>query len=148
MHMEKVFVYGTLRKHESNHGLLATAKPVAMQCRVEGRLYDTGGGYPAMALEPEYWTYGELYEVDDAQLSNLDCLEGYNGEGEDNLYDRVVVPVETDTGFIYAYAYIFLKDQVQGLSAVEFGDWRVSRFLNEKRVESGMLCKKGWRPGA
>ncbi|WP_157061989.1 hypothetical protein [Alicyclobacillus ferrooxydans] len=34
MNQMNVFVYGTLRKHDSNHGLLAAAEPVAMQCRV------------------------------------------------------------------------------------------------------------------
>ena len=130
--MAYVFVYGTLRKHEHNHELLAAPEAWAMQSRVRGRLYDTRCGYPAMVLDASCWTYGELYQVDNAQLSVLDRLEGYLGEEHDNLYNRVLVDVETDSGFETAYAYVFSQTQVRGLAEVELGDWRVSRIMKER----------------
>ena len=122
-----VFVYGTLRKYESNHSLLEMAELVAEHCRVRGRLYDTGHGYPAMVPDDNAWTYGEMYRITEEQLEKLDWLEDYYGEGQDNEYNRVVMKVQTKRGFEDAYVYTYSEDQVKGLKAIESGDWRASR---------------------
>ena len=73
-----IFVYGTLKRGHSNHGYLrgqtfidlATTEP-------RYRLYDLGG-YPGMILNTSHGTsiHGEVWEIDDACLKQLDELEG------------------------------------------------------------------------
>ncbi|WP_067929355.1 gamma-glutamylcyclotransferase family protein [Alicyclobacillus shizuokensis] len=123
-----VFVYGTLREHEQNHHLLAGSKIVARQARVRGRLYDTGEGYPALLEDPEAWTHGEVYDVSAAVLLRLDELEEYHGPGEDNLYNRVLMPVQTDAGEMAAQVYVYADaSAAAGFPEVAGGDWRAAR---------------------
>jgi gamma-glutamylcyclotransferase (GGCT)/AIG2-like uncharacterized protein YtfP/cation transport regulator ChaC len=127
-----VFVYGTLRKNEENHRLLSHAKHIAAQAWTKGKLFDTGFGYPAMSLNSEEWTYGELYEVDEDTLSQLDQLEGFHVNQQSNLYDRITQQVLTDQGPYQAYVYVagaLLSDLEKEINS---GDWRVYRILQHR----------------
>ncbi|MBD2871916.1 gamma-glutamylcyclotransferase family protein [Paenibacillus arenilitoris] len=128
--MHNVFVYGTLRKGEGNHGLIADAACLAMTASIKGVLIDTGLGYPGL-LEGEGEVAGELYVVSDRHLERLDELEEYFGEGdEENEYDRVEVEVRTDGGSTRAWAYYYKKagygDAAAG-SYPSFPDWKAYR---------------------
>lgn len=127
-----VFVYGTLRKHESNHHLLEGAKCVALQSWTSGQIYDTGLGYPAMKSSDEDRVYGELYHINEQQLPLLDELEGYSGPGQKNLYNRIKQTVFTDTGSHEAYVYIIHPDHESILQKlIELGDWKIANFQEE-----------------
>ncbi|WRP04834.1 gamma-glutamylcyclotransferase [Rossellomorea aquimaris] len=125
-----VFVYGTLRKHESNHFLLKEAILVREQAWVEGVLYDTKRGYPAIK-EGNGTTYGELYKIDSSLLSPLDELEDFIEEREDNLYLRKRKLVHTDNGPQEAFVY-YSENEELFQEEILSGDWKVHRFLNEK----------------
>jgi gamma-glutamylcyclotransferase (GGCT)/AIG2-like uncharacterized protein YtfP len=128
-----VFVYGTLRKNEGNHRLLSYAKLIAAQAWTKGKLIDTGFGYPAMGLNSAKWTYGELYEVDEDTLSRLDQLEGFHGNQQSNLYDRITQRVITDQGHHQAYVYVagaLLPDLEKEIKS---GDWKVYRLLQQRK---------------
>ena len=72
---ELVFVYGTLRRGGSNHFRMEGAEFVA-KAWVPGRLYRIDW-YPGIVLEDRVGdVLGELYEVSDEQLSELDEFEG------------------------------------------------------------------------
>lgn len=127
--MVLVFVYGTLRRHEANARLLATATRIAEQAWVYGTLYDTGNGYPALVPSPpdsnrNAKVYGELYRVTTDQLGLLDELEDYREGREDNLYERIVETVYTDDGVYEAYTYVFLPERAAGLQPIPWGDWK------------------------
>lgn len=128
----KVFVYGTLRKHERNHNLLKDSKCIALQSWTYGSLYDTGLNYPAMVQQHSKRVYGELYEVNKEQLYRLDELEGYNGPGQINLYERITQTIFTDTGSEEAFLYVQtnVKKQVEIL----FGDWKCYQYLNSEEL--------------
>jgi len=138
-----VFVYGTLRKGEDNHHLLADSELVAEECHMEGNLYDTGFGYPAITLVPGNKVYGELYRVSETTLRQLDELEDYYGEEEHNEYWRVVRPVytntdtdtntNTDASEQSAYVYIYLDEQAEGLVPIPLGDWKSYRLLQSNK---------------
>ncbi|MEQ6390724.1 gamma-glutamylcyclotransferase [Bacillaceae bacterium S4-13-58] len=131
--MKKVFVYGTLRKHESNARLLENARLIAEQCWTYGKLYDVGVGYPSVTKDDQDKVYGELYEVDEGQLKALNQLEGFDEfNPEYNLYDRVEQEVFTDLGTFSAFVYIFNQEQVKGLRRIESGDWKVDRLLSQE----------------
>jgi len=131
-----VFVYGTLRRNESNHSYLQKAKEVATQCFVQGALYDTGCGYPAMLEKPDCRVYGELYQVNALELTALDALEGYHGEGKDNLYRRVRRAVYTDRGPVEAFVYIWAKDEDVLGEQIDSGDWKWARLLGKDGLNS------------
>lgn len=134
-----VFVYGTLRERECNHYLLAGSERLGGACYAEGKLYDTGLGYPAMTLERGGKVHGELYRVTPAVLRMLDELEDYDGEdgsaaevdarGSDNEYWRVVQPIYSDAGqgqgqsHTDAYVYVFPAAKAARLEPIASGDW-------------------------
>ncbi|WP_110111576.1 gamma-glutamylcyclotransferase family protein [Bacillus sp. CGMCC 1.16541] len=120
-----VFVYGTLRKGESNHDLLKDAHLVAEQAYTKGVLYDSGRGYPAMTVG-EGVVYGELYEVNDFELKALDQLEGYEGEGSpNNEYERIAQDIQTDVSTIEAMVYVVGEQSPLLETQIPRGDWRI-----------------------
>lgn len=125
-----VFVYGTLRRKEGNHRLLAEATILAEQAWTSGLLFDTGFGYPALQKHHQGQVYGELYEVNDNQLARLDMLEGYHGEGNNNFYGRVTQPIYTDQGIHEAYVYV-MNDKEMLKNPIQSGDWKVNRLLKQ-----------------
>lgn len=98
----KVFVYGTLKKGEPNHHWLTEEK--------NGVAEYVGGGTSLIKLPlivatkynipfllnvsgSGHCISGEVYEVDDQMLMNLDDLEDYP-----KLYDRISVDIKTNEG--------------------------------------------------
>ncbi len=124
MRKHLVFVYGTLRKGESNHSLLSDADLVLSDCWTYGRLFDTGHGYPCMIPHTQERVIGELYAVKDEELKRLDVLEEYDEQGKNNLYDRIIQPIYAEDSVFLAYLYVFSKDQVLDLAVIESGDWK------------------------
>lgn len=105
--MNRIFVYGTLKRGGSNHGWLRGQRFVGAATTNPGfRLYDLGG-YPGMVTDPQQGlaVEGEVWEVDDAALARLDELEDVEG-GE---YARVPLPLqppfdrETVEGYLYLH---------------------------------------------
>ncbi|MBY6037697.1 gamma-glutamylcyclotransferase [Fictibacillus nanhaiensis] len=73
-----IFVYGTLRKGEQHHHLLHQAVCLEENCWIQGQLFDTRWGYPALLLEKGALPVkGDLYKVTSDQLKKLDRLEGF-----------------------------------------------------------------------
>ena len=124
--LHKVFVYGTLLKGERNAHFLKNATCIAERCWTLGKLYDTGYGYPAIKCSDEDRVYGELYEVSDSELIELDRLEDYKKGDKDNLYNRVVQPVKTGEGITSAYVYIAARKDLLN-RRITSGDWRLNQ---------------------
>ncbi|OXS62109.1 hypothetical protein B1B00_07560 [Bacillus sp. DSM 27956] len=128
--MVYVFVYGTLRRHESNHSLLKDASLVREQAWVEGILYETNKGYPALK-EGNGTAYGEVYKIDSDILLKIDELEDFLEDREKNLFIRKLKEVETDTGTREAFVY-YSEDKALFQEEIPSGDWKVHQFLKEK----------------
>lgn len=116
--MERVllFVYGTLMRGESAHGLLgATARFVA-EAQTEPRytLLDMGE-YPALMEGGTTAVRGELYEVDGEQLAALDRYEDVP-----EIYERRVLTA----GDSKALAYVLHPQLASGASVIASGAWR------------------------
>lgn len=72
-----VAVYGTLKRGERNHALVARATPMgAYRSAPHYALYDLGS-YPAAVAGGEQALQLEIYRVDAEQLAALDALEGH-----------------------------------------------------------------------
>lgn len=76
MNKHLVFVYGTLRR--GGAGAMSIRFPNSKfiaDAKVSGSLYDLGA-YPGLILnESNSWVIGEVYEVDDEVLKELDDFE-------------------------------------------------------------------------
>ena len=93
-----VFVYGTLMKGESNHGLLEESRFIGARS-IEGYEMYNAGWYPAI-IPGESIIPGELYEVPERDIQSLDMLEG-----EGSLYIRKCELTDSkDLTYIYEYA--------------------------------------------
>lgn len=134
MEKQYVFVYGTLRKNESNHFLLRDSDCIARQCWTAGKLYDSHCGYPFLAKSQSSRVFGELYQVNDTQIKALDHLEGYHGHGKNNLFDRSMQTIYTDKGTYRAFVYVLPKGkQVTRMVEIKRGDWAIDRLLQQKQ---------------
>lgn len=89
-----IFVYGTLRKGQVNEHFLEQHAKYLQKGFIKGELFQViGHHYPAV-LEGDKWVVGEVYELDPKGLKELDHLEGYISENnENNLYNRIEVEV-------------------------------------------------------
>jgi len=100
-----IFVYGTLKRGGRNHRRLAGGKFLGDARTTRGyRMFDAGG-YPALVRDARapHEIPGELWEVSDARLAELDAFEGTH----EGLYRRepiTLAPPHTQTA-VDAYFY-------------------------------------------
>ena len=100
--MTTVFVYGTLKKAHGNNVLLRTAKYLG-EALTNQKYQTVEGGIPYV-IHPDNThpdaekrrVVGEVYEVDEATLEDLDSLEGHP-----NWYRREII--STTRGDAYCY---------------------------------------------
>lgn len=120
--LRTVFVYGTLRQGFGNHRLLENPG-----VRYVGRDYLTGfrmvscGGFPAIypvdSGVPDSTIVGELYEVDDDTMVNLDRLEGVPYHYQ---RDKVMTINGTET-------WVYVQERSGNRPPVPSGDWLDAR---------------------
>ncbi len=91
----KIFVYGTLKKGFRNHDRFCGNAISIEPATVNGKLYDTGWGFPAMQLSdnPEDIVHGEIITIPEADLPAIDRLEGVP-----RLYQRVEAIAVSEAG--------------------------------------------------
>ncbi len=127
-----IFVYGTLKRGEINHGLLdGYARSIEVGW-VLGCLYDVGE-FPALA-EGKNQVRGEIVRLDpevmEQVLAVLDRLENcIPGDDANSMYTRRTVEVTTITGAREpAYTYFYNPSHpslppLEQLPEVESGEW-------------------------
>ncbi|MED0948833.1 gamma-glutamylcyclotransferase [Bacillus mobilis] len=120
--MYHVFVYGTLRKEQSNAHFMQGAICIADGAWMYGKLFDTNEGYPAMICSNEDKVYGEVYEVNDDVLQKIDELEEYTGHAESDLYDRITKTIYLADREIRAFVYV-AQDKEMLKEFIVSGDW-------------------------
>ncbi|MHA2939220.1 gamma-glutamylcyclotransferase family protein [Vibrio sp. RC27] len=107
-----VFVYGTLRRGESNHYLLEHSEFLGkVQTQPLFSLYDLGE-YPG-AIEGDAAIIGEVYQVNETTLEALDRLEEVPIE-----YRRDTLQTSLGQAWIYLY-----QDERQLEQLIPSGDW-------------------------
>ena len=118
--MEKVFVYGTLRKGGHYHHLLEDST-FLINGFVPGEMYSLGA-YPAVVISDDcsLKVYGEVFSVTEDVLSKLDKLEGHP-----EFYLRIMQKIEIENGRpVNAWIYVISEDEIKGdLKKVDSGDW-------------------------
>ncbi|MCG8025700.1 MAG: gamma-glutamylcyclotransferase [Candidatus Thiodiazotropha endolucinida] len=96
--IELVFVYGTLRRGETNHHLLHGAQFCGEHMtRPHYRMLHLGT-YPGVVKGGSTAIHGEIYRVNRKQFIQLDRLEAYPA-----LYNRKLIPTRWGKAWIYLY---------------------------------------------
>lgn len=116
--LNRVGVYGTLKKGHSNHHVLSNAQFVG-RCKLDQiTLYDIGP-FPGAKLRPSDGVEVEIYDVTNKVFAQLDQLEGYNWKARKaGEYDRL----QLETPFGPAWIYIYNRG-VFGLREIRRGGW-------------------------
>jgi gamma-glutamylaminecyclotransferase len=105
--MTTVFVYGTLKRGGSNHAFLQGQQFLGDARTQPGFTLYSLGDYPGMvhASGDTAGVTGELWEVDEACLAELDRLEGL----DEGLYARVNVLLAPGARAASAQTYLYLR---------------------------------------
>lgn len=122
MNKTRVFVYGTLMSGLPNHRLLVDQKFIKEDYLAGFDMYSMGG-FPGIVKNDCGYTSlikGEVWEVDDKALSQLDMLEGFRGLSYAyNFYDRVKVHTEGERD-----ALVYVQATKPNNDLIEGGDWK------------------------
>jgi len=127
--MPKVFVYGTLRKGDCRNRMLVEATCVAAEAYLDGfDLLDMGSFPGIVPTESASVTRvrGEVYDVSDDLLADLDVVEGFQEDRpDDSLYLRQEVTVK-----------IFGSEDIEVLTYI-YNERRYRRHDRHNIIESG-----------
>lgn len=114
--MEKVFVYGTLKRGHGNHVLLEQSKFLGAGVTTE-KYVMYKSGVPFVSKQLKLTTiFGELYSVDELTLNNLDMLEGHP-----NWYKREKISISyiSDEGKTNTTeAWLYFNDDIPASAEV------------------------------
>lgn len=125
MSTHRVFVYGTLKRGESNHNVLLGAEYLGVGFTKPSEWIMLNlGPFPALvdshgAFAPP--VQGELYLVDDTGLNALDALEGYP-----DFYGRKSIAVYSRSGLFISPAFVYYMEnppQEKNVNVIESGEW-------------------------
>ena len=122
--IEHLFVYGTLMSGEVRHGELSPYVESRVNGSAKGVLYDLDD-YPGMKIG-EGLVHGELVKMNDVEscLNDMDSIEGFYGYGsEKSLYDRTIVPIQTNEGSRWAWTYLY-SGHVEENNRIKSGRWK------------------------
>ena len=119
-----LFVYGTLRPGGSAPIAARAGLSHVGPARARGRLYLVAD-YPALIADPagEAVT-GDLFAIaDEATLAAIDAYEECGPDDPPpHEYARKTIMVETDTGPVIAWTYLYARD-TSGLERIAGGDF-------------------------
>lgn len=119
------FTYGTLMKGNHNNSVLGDAKYICDATISRHICFDLPYGFPMvidMGVEIDNYVIGEIWEVDESQLSSLDMLEGYNVKTDDGMYVRRKIKAMDSLGKEYeVFYYLWNRDLVEGSFIVPSG---------------------------
>ncbi len=112
----RIFVYGTLMTGCGNHYMIAGSDPVSM-AELPGFIMHDIGAFPGIVESGRSSDVvrGEVYEVSDENVFDLDRFEGCP-----RLYRRQLVKLTDGT---LAETYVFAQS-TRGRPVITSGDWR------------------------
>ena len=117
--MNKVAVYGSLRKGLGNHRVLGESKLIGLEWIPNYEMFSLGS-FPGIR-DGKGAIYVEVYEVDSDTLGRLDTLEGYHSKNSvNNFYDKE----EVSTKFGDALIYTLQGERYKRSPIVSSGNWK------------------------
>lgn len=125
-----VFVYGTLKRGFANHALLEGATFAGVAVTIEAYPMLIQGRNFTPAVLPErgsgHRIAGELWQVDDATLAQLDDLETTHLP---TGYIRQMIDVERDGVRARAWVYFKPRDRVKIVHCEPIADYQDRRYV-------------------
>ena len=111
--MNRVFVYGTLKRGQRNFSYLRGARFIGYH--VTEKLYSMYefGGYPAVCRDGRHAIIGEVYRVGNRRFGILDAFESYP-----DFYQRI----EIETRWGKAWMYVVEPERCRGKRKL-VGNW-------------------------
>ena len=114
--MNKLFVYGTLKRQYSRNSILGAASFIKVIKTLPNYTMVDLGAFPGILDLGTNAIYGELYEVDDSTLKVCDLIEGHP-----NFYSRKFIKLEFD---INAEAYFLPQSKYKDYPEIKSGLWK------------------------
>jgi len=114
--MTRVFVYGTLLRGEKNHHVLQGSPCIGVARTEPAYTLVSLGSIPAMTRGGTTSVRGEVFEVTDEVLADLDKLEGHP-----DWYKRTTIRLVDGSS---VEAYLMEPGTVEGRPVIVSGDWR------------------------
>lgn len=125
-----VFVYGTLKRGFPNHKFLDGARLLGLAQTVAAYPMLVQGQYFSPALLPEpgqgHRITGELWQVDEAKLAELDALETTHLP---TGYIREMIDIERDGVRARAWTYFKPRDRVKIVHSQPIADYQDRRYV-------------------
>jgi gamma-glutamylcyclotransferase (GGCT)/AIG2-like uncharacterized protein YtfP len=125
--INRVFVYGTLRRGEERHAVLVRHGAVeGTKALTAGTLLDLGP-YPGLVLDgPVASVTGEVYTTPEPEelFTELDAIETFRGYGAgESVYRRAIVRVRSaELGSALAWTYVYVGSRKES-HVMASGDW-------------------------
>lgn len=123
--LHRIFVYGTLKRGGINHHFLRRARHVVATHTLLRFTMVSCGPFPAIVADGRREVYGEVYEVDQATLRELDKLEDVP-----NLYERVPITLADGSA---AEAWVMRPEDAADFPVIPSGRWMTA----EERARGG-----------
>ncbi len=143
MEQRPFFVYGTLKRGESNYeSFLGGRTSDEQPATLSGAALYTEGPYPYLVMEPDLaapleQVQGTLVIVRpdcySEVLAQVDRLEDYIPGDDHNEYERVIRTVQTSSGPVDAFTYVAATRTLAAIRAgghfsrIEGGVWNAAR---------------------
>ena len=126
--MHRVFAYGTLKRGFRNFETAMKGYPCLGRFRtVEAYPLVVGGPrfLPYLIAEPGagHRVFGEVFEVDERGLRNLDRFEGTH---LDKGYRRIAIAIEAADRPFDAWAYVTERHVIDGIHAGPLEEYRIA----------------------
>ena len=106
--MNRVFVYGTLKRGQRNYHFLRDAEFVGEFTTPGIYSMFEFDDYPAVCLRGRHAVRGEIYLVTDRQFKMLDDLEWYP-----HFYQRIEIPTDFGDAWMYIVKLRLCRDKQQ-----------------------------------
>ncbi|SFJ98489.1 Uncharacterized conserved protein YtfP, gamma-glutamylcyclotransferase (GGCT)/AIG2-like family [Halobacillus dabanensis] len=126
-----VFVYGSLCKHQEDHHYIEKYTCLSEQASVKGRLFSNSYVNPHLIKDELHMCYGELYEVDEEKLGELDDL--HNVAEKNPQFKRESSTVLTEQGLTQAEVF-YWSHSPEG-SPVPNNDWKVHQYFRQGSIQ-------------
>lgn len=129
-----IFVYGTLRKEQNNHGYLADSRYLGKGKTVE-KFALFASTIPFVEKNNSVsQIIGEAYVVNDTVLRRIDSLEGHP-----NCYKRELVYIQLDSGeIIQAWIYFYPSPHGKLIESGDFCNYLSNNSNRQKTISVNM----------